>query len=129
MTITVTPNPNGTITISCGTESMIIGAASGTPKAPDTPIPILWPNPGPAASIIAERKQKTTIVHVPSNRDLLRMIMEQHELNRLNQKPTIFEFHVQGEEPLSVEEVSKAFADLGNPDWMIAQIKMTGGRV
>ena len=41
-------------------------------------------------------------------------------------QPTIFQFHVQTSEPLSVEKINKALSDLGNPKWMGTQIKLTG---
>jgi hypothetical protein len=133
MTLSVTRNSNGTITIECGGDSLTIAP----PVASDTPhpkqeasgeIPVLWPNGGATASIVADGKAKTEVVLVPSVDDLLRAIREQHDLHVEAPKPTIFQFHVKGTEPLSVEKINKALSDLGNPDWMGTQIKLTGLR-
>jgi hypothetical protein len=123
MTLSVSSNSNGTITITCGNDSITIGA-------PDPPkqveIPPLWPHSGPAASIIAGKKVKTKVIRVPSGDDLLNAIRKQHDLHIQASEPIIFQFHVQGSEPLSVEKINKALSDLGNPEWMGTQIKLTG---
>jgi hypothetical protein len=67
------------------------------------------------------------VIKVPSKDDLLKAIVEQHRLHGQDAEPTIFQFDVEGPEALSVEEVNKTFSDLGNPDWMVTQIKLTGG--
>lgn len=129
MTISVTPNSDGTITVSCGNDSVTIGAAAA-PKQQDASadIPILWPNHGATASIVADGKAKVMVIRVPPENDLLKAIKEQHELHSREPELTIFQFDVEGAEPLSVEEINRTLTDLGNPDWMVTQIKLTWPR-
>ena len=134
MTLSVKPNKNGTITIECGGESVTIAAPDASATSPQSPqdtsggIPILWPNGGATASIVARGKVKTEIVPVVAVDDLLKTIKEKHDLHAKAQKPIIFQFHVNGDKPLSVEKLNKALSDLGNPGWMGTQIKLTGLR-
>lgn len=131
MTLRVIPNKNGTITIECGGESVTIGAPDPPATSPQPQqdgsggIPALWPNGGATASIIDNGKAKTEIVPVRSADDLLRTIQEKHDLHAKARKPIIFQFHVNGDKPLSIERINKALSDLGNPDWMGTQIKLT----
>jgi hypothetical protein len=134
MTLSVTPNKNGTITVECGGESVTIAApnASGTSPQPQQGAsgepPVLWPNGGATASIIDNREVKTEIVPVPSVVDLPRIIQEKYDLHAKAKTPIVFQFHVKGDNPLSVERINKALSDLGNPEWMGTQFKLTGLR-
>jgi hypothetical protein len=132
MTLSVSPNSDGTITITCGNDSVTIDMratskreASAPPLWP-TSGTVLWVNSGATAAIVAGGKAKTKVIRIPSGYDLLKAIREQHDLHIQTPEPTIFQFHVQGSEPLSVEEINKALSDLGNPEWMGTQIKLTG---
>src|SRR5260370_6655931 len=127
MTLSVTRNSNGTITIECGGDSLTIAlpVASGTPhpnRGTSGKIPVLWTNGGATALIVDSGKAKTKIVPVLSEDELLRAIREQHDLHAKAPKPTIFQFHIKGEETLRVEKINKALSDLGDPSWMGAQI-------
>jgi hypothetical protein len=134
MTISVTRNSNGTITIACGGETMTIAGstASDPPVQPQQAsgeiAPFLWPNHQTTAAIVAGGKAKTEIVIVPSVEALLKAIREKHDLHAKAQKPIIFQFHVMGDKPLRVESINKVVSDLGHPDWMGMQIKLTGLR-
>jgi len=120
MTLSVTRNSNGTITIECGGDSLTILTIASS-VASDTPhpkqeasgeIPVLWPNGGATASIVANGKAKTEVVLVPSVADLLSAIRQQHDLHLEGSKPTIFQFHVKGNEPLSVGKINDVLSDL-----------------
>ena len=126
MTLSVSPNSNGTITITCGNDSVTIGAPAAPKQEASTEVPVLWPNYGATASIVAGGKTKTKVIGVPSVDDLLKAIREQHDLHIQAPEPIVFQFHVHGSEPLSVEEINKALSDLGNPEWMGTQIKLIG---
>jgi hypothetical protein len=126
MTLSVSPNGDGTITITCGNDSVTIGAPASSKPQASTDIPVLWPNGGATASIVAGGKAKLNVIRVPSGDDLLKVIREQHDLHVQASEPTIFQFLVQTSEPLNVEEINRTFSDLGNPDWMGTQIKLTG---
>jgi hypothetical protein len=130
MTLTVKPNKNGTITISCGDESITIAAPvpAGDPEPQRGPFsyrPVVLPrNDAAAASIVADGKAKTEVVIVASEDDLLREIRERY--GRGAPEPTILQFYLGTDEFLNVGKINKAFADSGNPDWAGIQI-MPGG--
>lgn len=131
MSLSVTRHDDGTITIECSGDSITLAASpsAGTaqPKQQaDDDIPVLWPNGGATASIVADGKAELKIVRVPSVDELLIAIKEQHDRHAVAAKPTLFQFYVQGSTPLQVEALNKALSDLGNPDWMGTQIKLTG---
>jgi hypothetical protein len=128
MTISVTPNSDGTITVTCGNDSITIGAAAAPKQNASADIPILWPNHGATASIVADGKAKTMVIRVSPENDLMKAIREQHELHSREPEPIIFQFHVEGSEPLSVEKINEALSEIGNPDWMVTQIKLIGLR-
>jgi hypothetical protein len=128
MTISVTPNANGTITITCGGESVTVGTPSASPKKDEFDDVYLWPNDGAVANIVAGGKAEIKVVPVRSAKDLPKAIKEQHDLHARAPKPTILQFHVAGAQSLSVESINKALSDLGNPAWMGTQIKLTGPR-
>jgi hypothetical protein len=125
VTISVTPNNDGTITVTCGNDSVIIGTPA-KPKTASPEPPILWPNGGAVATLIADKKAKTVVVRVPPRKDLAKAITEQHKLHKGKPTPTIFQFQVEGTKPVSVEKINKTLSDLGNPDWMGTQIMLTG---
>jgi hypothetical protein len=126
MTLSVSPNNDGTITITCGNDSVTIGAPASSRPQGSADIPILWPNGGATASIVAGGNAKMHVIRVRSGDDLVKAIKAQHALHVQVSEPAIFQFHVQTSEPLSVEEINRTFSDLGNPDWMGTQIKLTG---
>ena len=132
MSLTITRNNNGTITVACGNDSITIGglALGNTPPNPRQDVwidPYILPdNNGTAASIVARDKAKTKIVSVPSVDDLPRIMREMHDLHAPTPEPTIFQFHVKANKPLSIESYKKVIFDLGNPDWMGTEIKLTG---
>ncbi|AGS25801.1 hypothetical protein [Rhizobium etli] len=125
MSITVTSNADGTLTIQCGTDIVIVSAP--VPKqsaAPD--IPVLWPPGGVAASIIARGNARTIIINVPSADGLTDAIKTQFDEFAKAPKDTLFQFDVKGTEPLKVDELNKAISELGDPDWMGMQIRLIG---
>src|SRR5664280_2520411 len=77
MTLSVSPNSNGTITITCDNDSVTIGAPAAPKLDGSAETPILWPNSGATASIVAGGKAKTKVIRVPSGDDLLTAIREQ----------------------------------------------------
>ena len=126
MSITVTANGNGTLTIQCGGESIIVGAP--LPKKPDEPdIPVLWPSGGATANIIATGKAKTVTVEVASARLLREAIEEQYKKRGVTSDSTVFDFNVGGTDPLDIDNVNQVLKDLGHPEWMGTQIRLTGG--
>lgn len=128
MSITVTSNNDGTITVKCGTDTVTVGASTPSNPGASQPIPILWPPSGTTASIVAEGTAKTVVVAVASASGLAEAIRAQHDLHANVRVKTIFQFDVHGSEPLVVEEIDKALFDLGNPDWMGTQIRFMGDR-
>lgn len=130
MTLTVKANSNGTITISCGDESITIAAPvpAGDPGPQRQPLSfrpvVLPPNGGAAASIVSDGKAKTEVVIVGSEDDLLKKIRERYGWNASGS--TIFQCFVGTDELLNVGKINKAFSDIGDPDWAGIQI-MTGG--
>jgi len=133
MTISVTRNSNGTLTITCGSETVTLGSSPSLDAVPqptrasDEP-PVLWPNDQHTASIIATGKAKIEIVSVRSVDDLQNEIRKVHALHSETQKPTIFQFDVNSDKPLQIRGVNKVVSDLGYPEWMGMQIKLTGPR-
>ncbi|MBZ9772320.1 hypothetical protein [Mesorhizobium sp. CO1-1-8] len=126
MSLSMSPNPDGTITVTCGTDSLTIAPPIAPKPRTSADIPVLWPNGGATASIIAKGNAKIRTVPVPSGNDLVKAIKEQYTLYVEASEPTVFQFHVNGSGTLSVEEINKALSDLGNPEWMGTQIKLTG---
>lgn len=132
MSLSITRNNNGTITVACGNDSITIGdpAAANAPPNPQQPAwvdPYILPdNNGTAASIVWRGQAKTEIVSVPSVDDLPRLVRKMHDLHAPAQKPTIFQFHVKADKALNIETFNKAISDVGNPDWMGAEIKLMG---
>lgn len=128
MSITVTSNNDGTITVKCGTDTVTVGVSAPSNADASPGIPILWPPSGVTASIVAEGKAKTLVVPVASANGLAQAIRNQHDLHANVKETTIFQFDVQGSEPLAVEELNKVLSDLDNPAWMGTQIRLTGDR-
>lgn len=131
VSLSVTRHDDGTITIECSGDSITLaaspaaGAAQPKQHAEDD-IPVLWPNGGATASIVADGTAERIIIRVPSVDELLSAIKEQHDRHAMAAKPTLFQFYVQGTTPLQVEALNKALSDLGNPEWMGTQFKLTG---
>ncbi|MDX1053356.1 hypothetical protein GOL41_26960 [Sinorhizobium medicae] len=128
MSITVTSNSDGTITVKCGSDMVTVGVSASSNADASPGIPILWPPSGVTASIVAEGKARALVVPVPSANGLAQAIRDQHDLYANEQETTIFQFDVQGSEPLAVQELGKVLSDLGNPGWMGTQIRLTGDR-
>ncbi|MER9002616.1 hypothetical protein NKI15_03150 [Mesorhizobium sp. M0862] len=128
MSITVTPNTDGTVTIQCGTESITIGAQTPPKQTAAPDIPILWPAGGVTASIVAGGKARTIEVDVASANGLADAIRGQYDQYIATPEETLFQFDVKGTEPLKIGEFNKALSALGNPEWMGAQIRLTGDR-
>jgi hypothetical protein len=128
MSITVTSNTDGTITVKCGTDTVTVGVSAPSNAGASPSIPILWPPSGVTASIVAEGKAKTLVVPVPTANGLTQAIRDQHDLYANVQETTIFQFDVQGSVPLAVEELNKVLSDIGNPGWMGIQIRLNGDR-
>lgn len=126
MSITITPNTDGTITVRCGSESVTVGAQQ-PPKQTSAPgIPILWPPGGVTASIVKNGKARIISVDVASADMLSDAIRDQYSQYISAPETILFEFSVKGTEPLDIGEFNKVFSDLGDPDWMGAQIRLAG---
>jgi hypothetical protein len=128
MTITVTNDSDGTITVTCGGETIKIGGPTPSDPKASGSIPIFWPNDGHTASIIAGGKAKTKIISVASVEELPKAIRENHALHAKAAKPVILQFNVKADKPLQIGNINKVLSDLGHPDWMGMIINLTGPR-
>lgn len=125
MSLSVTHNGDGTVTVTCGGDSvtMSLPARAGTRSSDG---PTLWPNDRVTASLILEDRAKTKVIDVASANDVIKAIKGQHDLYRLAAEPTLFEYRVKGSSPLEIGKIKEALLDLGDPEWMGTQIKLMG---
>ena|ERR1700728_4326975 len=126
MSLTVKDNKNGTLTISCGDESITIGDPSPPPaNTVALPPPIRDPS-SDRTSIVAGDDHPTEIVTVPSIDQLPDVLRAMHGKYALSQAPVMLQLLVKADKPLIVGSIKKELAEVSKLSGMRTQIKFTG---
>jgi hypothetical protein len=129
MSITVVKNPNGTVTVSCGGDSVVVGTPSGGPTGAGgtSPYPNVTPSGGGVTAYMLAHRPKATV----KTRDrataaqiaaALRAGIKTARKSHSPEAPLILRFGVRSGKPLDLSKVCETLREVDEKTGLACEI-------